>query len=70
MMGVGHVVGGAMTNDIVTDRCNNNIRRKCPDMVSRNNNDNSENNYYIMMPDNKLHEGEFIVKMVFLCLKL
>ena len=24
----------------------------------------------IMMPDNKLHEGEFIVKMVFLCLKL
>ena len=27
MMGVGQVVGGAMTNDIVTDRCNNNIRR-------------------------------------------
>ena len=24
----------------------------------------------IMMPDKKLHEGEFIVKMVFLCLKL
>ena len=24
----------------------------------------------IMMPDNKLHEGKFIVKMVFLCLKL
>ena len=24
----------------------------------------------IMKPDNKLHEGEFIVKMVFLCLKL
>ena len=46
MMGVGQVVGAAMTNDIVTDRCNNNIRRKCPDMVSRNNNDNSENNYY------------------------
>ena len=45
-MGVGQVVGGAMTNDIVTDRCNNNIRHKCPDMVSRNNNDNSENNYY------------------------
>ena len=22
------------------------------------------------MPDNKLHEGEFIVKMLFLCLKL
>ena len=29
-MGVGQVVGGAMTNDIVTDRCNNNIRQKCP----------------------------------------
>ena len=38
-------------------------------MVSRNNNDNSETNL-IMMPDNKLHEGEFIVKIMFLCLKL
>ena len=46
MMGVGQVVGGAMINDLVTDRYNNNIRLKCPDMVSRNNNDNSENNYY------------------------
>ena len=26
--------------------------------------------FIIMMPDNKLHEGKFIVKMVFLCLKL
>ena len=23
----------------------------------------------IMMPDNKLHKGEFIVKIVFLCIK-
>ena len=58
-----------MTNNIrVIDRWYNN-GRKCPDMVSRNNNDTSEI-IITMMPDNKLHEGEFIVKTVFLCLKL
>ena len=43
---------------------------KYPDMVSRNIIKIMLKIIIIMMSDNKLHKGEFIVKMVFLCLKL
>ena len=39
-------------------------------MVSRKKNDNNDEKIIIiMMPDNALHKGEFIVRIVFLCIK-